>query len=138
MNSLKKTFSKIKKIKFLKFRLDHHLKSSVKTYTKALTTYLNIINKISVPRSDAEEELLKKVIKSYDKTIYTLEESYMKYARLYIKDDEEIMNELVKVITEIDGRYIGCNCVRSEYLSLSWDELCNKGIKILEDLKNGT
>lgn len=135
MNSLKKTFS-ITKIKLSKFRLDRHMKRSIKTYTKALTTYLNIINKISVPKSDAEKELLKKVIESYYETIYTLEDSYMKYAKSYIDDDDDL-DELFKVITEIDGRYTGCNCVRPEYLSLSWDELCNKGIKLLEDLKDG-
>lgn len=52
-------------------------------------------------------------------------------------DDEGVMNELIKIVQEIDSRYISCNCVRPEYLDSTWIELCNKGIEILEFLRDG-
>lgn len=45
-------------------------------------------------------------------------------------------DELCKVITEIDSRYIGGNLLYSEYHKLSWVELCNKAIKLLEELRD--
>ena len=45
-------------------------------------------------------------------------------------------DELLKVITEIDSRYIGGNLIYSEYYKLSWVELCNKAIKLLEELRD--
>lgn len=53
-------------------------------------------------------------------------------------DDEYIeLNELIKVVSEIDSRYTSCNLLFSEYHELSWVELCNKGISLLEKLRDG-
>lgn len=46
------------------------------------------------------------------------------------------LDELFNVFTEIDARYSTNNLVIQEYQSLSWVELCNKGIKILEFLRD--
>lgn len=45
------------------------------------------------------------------------------------------LDELFNVFTEIDARYSTNNLVISEYENLSWIELCNKGIKLLEKLR---
>lgn len=76
---------------YFKFRLERHIKKGVKIHTKALRTYLNIANKISIPRDEKETEILRKVIKSYDETIIELEKN-LEYSRLYIQEESGVEN----------------------------------------------
>ena len=56
--------------------------------------------------------------------------------KLVMEEERFGTDELCKVITEIDSRYIGGNLIYSEYYDLSWVELCNKAIKLLEELRD--
>lgn len=76
------------KYKIFRFKLKHALKASVKLRTKALAIYLNLVNDIGIPRDDEEGELLKKIVSRYDETIQELEQN-LRYARSYIKEDNE-------------------------------------------------
>ena len=73
---------------YFKWMIRRCLEKGIDVHTKALKSYLNIVNSIGTPRTKQETELLKKVIKIYDETIMYLEEN-LKYARLYIKDESE-------------------------------------------------
>ena len=53
-----------------------------------------------------------------------------------MNNDYPELDELEKVITEIDSRYVGGNLLYSEYYELSWVELCNKGIDLLVKLRD--
>ena len=46
------------------------------------------------------------------------------------------VEELFDVFTEIEARYSSNNLVISKYENLSWIELCNKGIELLEKLRD--
>lgn len=46
------------------------------------------------------------------------------------------INELFDVLTEIEARYISNNIAVTKYKKLSWVELCNKGIDLLEQLRD--
>ena len=76
------------KYKIFRFKLKYALKASVKLRTKALAIYLNLVNDIGIPRDDEEGELLKKLVSRYDETIQELEQN-LRYARSYIKEDNE-------------------------------------------------
>ena len=52
-----------------------------------------------------------------------------------MNDEFVELDELFNVFTEIDARYTTNNLVIPEYQNLSWIELCNKGIEILEFLR---
>lgn len=47
-----------------------------------------------------------------------------------------MIDDLYDITTEIDARETSCNCVIEKLQGLSWEELCNKGIEILEKLKS--
>ena len=48
----------------------------------------------------------------------------------------EELDELFDIFTEIEARYSSYNLVIPKYKNLSWIELCNKGIKLLEELRD--
>ena len=52
-------------------------------------------------------------------------------ARLMMLDD------LYDIAVELDSREFSNNCVVDRLIGLSWDELCDKGIALLQELKNG-
>ena len=45
-------------------------------------------------------------------------------------------DELIKVFSEIEARYEGCNIVVPEYYNLSFVDLCNKGIDLLTQIRD--
>ena len=53
-----------------------------------------------------------------------------------MNDGSAEFDELFNVFTEIDARYSTNNLVIPEYQCLSWVELCNKGIELLEKLRD--
>lgn len=53
-----------------------------------------------------------------------------------MNDEHLELDELFNVFTEIETRYSTNNLVIPEYQSLSWVDLCNKGIELLEKLKD--
>ena len=42
---------------------------------------------------------------------------------------------LVEIATELDARYRSNNCVIPDFECWSWDELCDKAIEILNEMK---
>ena len=50
---------------------------------------------------------------------------------------QNIIDELFMVATELDAREFSSNCVIPELQALSWVELCDKGITLLQKIKNG-
>ena len=52
-----------------------------------------------------------------------------------VKVNPSEIDDLFNIFTEIDARYTTNNLVIQKYQDLSWVELCNKGIKILEFLR---
>lgn len=45
------------------------------------------------------------------------------------------MDQLLKIITELDARNCSCNCVVPELIGKSWSDLCEDAIKLLEQIK---
>lgn len=70
------------------WRLERHIRKNTAVRTKAIRVYVNIINDIGHPANDEAKEFLRKVVKSYDDVIEELETS-VKYARMYIREDED-------------------------------------------------
>lgn len=46
------------------------------------------------------------------------------------------INTLCSIVTELDAREFSNNCVVPELQPLSWNELCDRGIALLQELKN--
>lgn len=74
--------------KYFFWRLERHIRKNTEVRTKSIRVYVNIINRIGIPRNGEAEELLCKVVKSYDDAIAELEQS-VKYARMYIRESED-------------------------------------------------
>ena len=51
--------------------------------------------------------------------------------------NEDILNQLQDIVTELDARELSFNLVISSLERYSWKELCNKGIELLETLRDG-
>lgn len=52
-----------------------------------------------------------------------------------IENRIRMIDDLFDIATEIDARETSCNCVIEKLQGISWEELCDKGIEILEKLK---
>lgn len=74
------------KYKLFKWKLERHIKEGIKVHTKSLAALLNIANKIGIPRTDEDTELMRKVIKTYDDIVLQLEKN-LKYARMCISEE---------------------------------------------------
>ena len=48
---------------------------------------------------------------------------------------DKIINELFDIVEEFDARNISCNSVFEKFHGTGWIELCDKGIKLFEQLK---
>lgn len=46
-----------------------------------------------------------------------------------------LTSELFDVVDELCAREHGCNSVYEKYRQVSWEELCDKGMELLEELK---
>ena len=47
------------------------------------------------------------------------------------------IDALFRVASELDAREFSNNCVVPELQTLSWNELCDQGIALLQELKSG-
>ena len=48
---------------------------------------------------------------------------------------QDIIDDLYNIVVELDARETSNNCVVDDLQRFGWDELCDKGIEILEKLK---
>ena len=49
--------------------------------------------------------------------------------------ESKVIEQLFRVVTELDARDCGCNSIISEYHGTGWKELCDVGIELFEQLK---
>lgn len=77
------------KFKIFDMRLRKCLKEEVVFRGKAIATYLNIVNIIGIPRDDEEKEVLRKAVEEYDKMIQEIDNTTLRYARLYLAVEED-------------------------------------------------
>ena len=52
-----------------------------------------------------------------------------------IIDTEDKIEQLFDILTELDARYQSNNCVIDNLINIDWDNLCDKGIILLQTLK---
>lgn len=53
------------------------------------------------------------------------------------KNMEQLVLELFEIADEFCAREINNNAVYKKFHSVSWEELCDKGMEILEEMKVG-
>ncbi len=53
-------------------------------------------------------------------------------------DRAKLTYELLEIITELDARESTSNCIIRELQGVGWKDLCDRPIKILEKLRDGT
>lgn len=53
----------------------------------------------------------------------------------WIENRFRMLDDLYNIAVELDARETTSNCVVDSLASLSWDEVCDKGIEILQKLK---
>lgn len=49
--------------------------------------------------------------------------------------EEQIIDMLYHIVIELDARNSVSNCVNPELLSYGWNNLCDKGIELFQQLK---
>lgn len=76
------------KYKTFRWKLDLHIKKGIKVHTKILSKLLIIANKIGIPRTENDIELMRKIIKTYDETISKLGEN-LEYARKCVLENDD-------------------------------------------------
>ena len=47
---------------------------------------------------------------------------------------EELIEELTKIVDELNARETSNNCVWAELTKYSWDELCDRAIELIKQL----
>ena len=52
-----------------------------------------------------------------------------------VSKESRIIEQLCRVVAELDARECGSNNVISEYRETDWNELCNIGAELFEHLK---
>lgn len=52
-----------------------------------------------------------------------------------IIDTEDKIEQLFDILIELDARYQNNNCVIDNLINIDWDNLCDKGIILLQALK---
>lgn len=52
-----------------------------------------------------------------------------------MSNEQIIIEELYKVLAELEAREIGANMIFEEYFGCSWLDLCEKGIKLFRRLE---
>ncbi len=53
----------------------------------------------------------------------------------WVENRLRMLNDLYNIAVELDARETSSNCVIGELINLSWVEVCDKGIELLEKLK---
>ena len=53
----------------------------------------------------------------------------------WIENRLRMLDDLYNIAIELDARETTSNCVVDSLISLSWDEVCDRGIEILQKLK---
>ena len=56
-------------------------------------------------------------------------------AKEWCENRLQALDDLYDIAVELDARERTSNCVERRFLTLSWDELCDKGIEALKKLK---
>lgn len=56
----------------------------------------------------------------------------MMYSEITI---EMIIDELFKVLNELDARECSNNCIHVDFFGCSWNDLCDEGIELFKQLK---
>lgn len=51
-------------------------------------------------------------------------------------DTKDIINQLYKILDELNAREVSCNCIIPELSEIGWTDLCQKGEELFELLKN--
>jgi len=59
----------------------------------------------------------------------------LKEQMAWIENRLKMLNDFHDIAIELDSREFSNNCVIDRFTGLSWDELCDKGIEILTNLK---
>lgn len=91
------------------------------TYMDRNRSDLTIPETYETPSEEVVEELISLVKQSFKKE-YDI--------------TREIMEKLFRVTTELDAREYSSNSIIQEYQSVSWNELCDIGINLFEQLKS--
>lgn len=76
------------KRKILHYKIEKCIKDEINIRTKYMARLLGLVNKIGIPRTDEETELIRKYIKKYDELVLELDEN-LKYARMYIEEGNQ-------------------------------------------------
>ena len=59
----------------------------------------------------------------------------LKEVQDYLTQRAVLLNDIYNIAVELDAREFSNNCVVDNLQQFSWNELCDKGIEILEKLK---
>ena len=88
-----------------------------------------------------EEEIIKS-LKDVGIEVFTSEDAeFNDYSTIkeqidWIETRLRAINTLFRIVSELDAREFSNNCVVSELQALSWNEVCDQGIALLQELKN--
>lgn len=52
-----------------------------------------------------------------------------------MSNEQIIIEELYKILAELEARELSANLITPEYFGVSWRELCEKGIKLFRRLE---
>lgn len=87
-----------------------------------------------------EEEVIQS-LKDAGIEVFTLEDAEfndhptLKEQIDWIENRLRMLDDLYNIAVELDARETTSNCVVDSLTSLSWDEICDRGIEILQKLK---
>ena len=58
-----------------------------------------------------------------------------------VKQDREHLSDkigyVLDMVEELHARELSNNCIHSDFFDLSWEELCNTAMEMLEEIKVG-
>lgn len=89
-----------------------------------------------------EEEIIKSLRDAGIEVFSSEDAEYNGYPTIkeqmdWIENKLHTINALFRVVSELDAREFSNNCVVPELQALSWNEVCDQGIALLQELKNG-
>lgn len=117
-----------------KYGLDYpNIQVHLFTCDNTMTVTSKTENRLNSDVTDIEEGDLKELLSILQEIGWDKNRIWL--GGVIMKEEYIGTDELCKVITEIDSRYVTNNLIYSEYQELSWVELCNKAIKLLEELR---
>lgn len=72
-----------------RIRTDKYIVDSIKLYSKCICKYQLILHEIGIPETREQEDIIRKILNSYDACVQELERK-IKYTRLYVKDETTV------------------------------------------------